>query len=249
MDDSDQGNVQCSHLAIPALEEILRPHVALGKSRLETLCLLIVGMVSARTVNLVHIACERPGPAQTASTYRRLQRFFQHVRLERGLGAAACRAAPRAGRRWTLVLDRTNWSNGTREVNYLVLAIVTRRFRVPLAWTVLPGSGNSSTAARIALIKRYLAHFPASTIDLLLADREFIGADWLKFLNDNNIPFVIRLREHLRVVTEGRLRAHPLRPPAAAPGRPGASAPGSGPRTPRTRSGSTSPSSASKANG
>ena len=46
-------------------------------------CLLIVGMVSARTVNLAHIACERPGPTQTASTYRRLQRFFQHVRLER----------------------------------------------------------------------------------------------------------------------------------------------------------------------
>ena len=105
-------------------------------------------------------------------------------------------------RRWTLVLDRTNWSIGSREVNYLVLAVVTRRFRVPLLWTVLPGKGNSSTAARIALIERYLRHFPASTIGLLLADREFIGADWLEFLNDNNIPFVIRLRENLRIVTE-----------------------------------------------
>ena len=51
-------------------------------------------------------------------------------------------------------------------------------------------------------MRRYLAHFPASTIRLLLADREFIGADWLKFLNDNNIPFAIRLRENLRVTTE-----------------------------------------------
>jgi Transposase DDE domain len=190
------------HLALAALEGILRPHVALSKSRLETLCLLIVGMVSARTVNLAHIACERPGPAQTASTYRRLQRFFQHVRLDRDWALPLVARLVGSDRRWTLVLDRTNWSNGAREVNYLVLAIVTRRFRVPLAWTVLPGKGNSSTAARIALIKRYLAHFPASTIDLLLADREFIGADWLKFLNNNNIPFVIRLREHLRVVTE-----------------------------------------------
>ena len=138
-----------SHLAIAALEGILRPHVALGKSRLETLCLLIVGMVSARTVNLAHIACERPGPAQTASTYRRLQRFFQHVRLERDWALPLVARLVGSGRRWTLVLDRTNWANGT-EVNYLVLAIVTRRFRVPLAWTVLPGSGNSSTAARIA---------------------------------------------------------------------------------------------------
>jgi hypothetical protein len=30
---------------------------------------------------------------------------------------------------------------------------------------------------------------------VLLADREFIGADWLEFLCKNNIPFVIRLRE------------------------------------------------------
>lgn len=103
-------------------------------------------------------------------------------------------------RNWTLVLDRTNWSIGSREVNYLVLAVVTRRFRVPLLWTVLPGKGNSSMEARIALVRRTLAHFPSSTIGILLADREFVGAKWLEFLNDNNIPFSIRLRENLRVV-------------------------------------------------
>jgi hypothetical protein len=188
------------HRAIRALEGILSPHVSLSKSRLETLCLLVVGMVSARTVNLGHIACERPGTALTASTYRRLQRFFQHVRLGQDWSLPLVAGLLGPGRRWTLVLDRTQWSIGTREVNYLVLAAVTRHFRVPLIWTLLPRGGNSSTEVRIALIKRYLAHFPASTIGKLLA-REFIGADWLKFLNENNIPFAIRLREDLRVVT------------------------------------------------
>ena len=28
---------------------------------------------------------------------------------------------------------------------------------------------------------------------ILLADREFVGEDWLKFLTDNHIDFVIRL--------------------------------------------------------
>ena len=69
------------HRAITALAGILRPRIDLGKSRLETLCLIVVGMVSARTVNLSHLACERPTTALVASTYRRLQRFFQHVRL------------------------------------------------------------------------------------------------------------------------------------------------------------------------
>ncbi len=191
-----------SHRAITALEGFLRPHVALGKSRLETLCLLIVGIVGARTVNLGHVACERGGHVQTASTYRRLQRFFQYVHLGEDWALPLVAGLVGRPRRWTLVLDRTTWSIGSRQVNYLVLAVVTRRFRVPLLWTVLPGKGNSATAARIALLRRTLAHFPASTIGILLADREFVGAEWLDFLNDTKIPFAIRLRENLRVVTE-----------------------------------------------
>ncbi|MBB4268033.1 hypothetical protein GGD89_003687 [Roseospira visakhapatnamensis] len=38
---------------------------------------------------------------------------------------------------WVLCLDRTNWKLGQRDVNILLLAVATRRFRVPLMWTVL----------------------------------------------------------------------------------------------------------------
>ncbi len=62
-----------------ALTEKLLPHIDLSKSRLETLALLITGMIGARTVNLSHIASERGSKVKIASTYRRLQRFFQHV--------------------------------------------------------------------------------------------------------------------------------------------------------------------------
>jgi hypothetical protein len=78
------------HRAITTLQQTLRPHVDLGKSRLETLCLIVVGMVSARTVNLSHLACERPTTALVASTYRRLQRFFR----------ATFASAPTGRRRW-----------------------------------------------------------------------------------------------------------------------------------------------------
>jgi hypothetical protein len=211
------------HQAITALAGILQPRIGLSKSRLETLCLLIIGMISARTVNLGHIACERPGDVLITSTYRRLQRFFQHVTLPRDwtLPILADLLALRGS--VTLVLDRTQWAIGAREVNFLVLAVVTRRLRVPLAWTLLPRSGNSHTRVRMALMRRYLAHFPASSVRLLLADREFIGAEWLEFLNDNSIPFAIRLREDRFAEGEpsvrprrhrGRRRAHPLRPPA-----------------------------------
>jgi len=186
---------------ITALADRLQPSIALGKSRLETLCLLIVGAIGARTVNLGHIATERGGQVKPASTYRRLQRFFQFFRLAPDW-AAPILAATLGTERWTLVLDRTNWQIGRSEVNYLVLAAVTRRKRVPLLWTLLPHGGGSSTADRIALMRRYLAHFPVASIRLLLGDREFVGAEWLKFLNDNNIPFAIRLRGDLRVTDE-----------------------------------------------
>ena len=58
-----------------------------------------------------------------------------------------------------------------------MLAVVTRRLRVPLLWTLLPPTPATATpASRIDLVRRYLARFPASSIRLLLADREFVGA-------------------------------------------------------------------------
>ncbi len=191
-----------SHQAVAALSWTLRGHVRLGKSRLETLCMLVVGMIGARTVNLGHVATEVGRGVLIASTYRRLQRFFQHVDLDPDWAAPILARLIGPAETWTLALDRTSWKIGTRDVNYLVLAVVTRRFRVPVFWTLLEGPGNSATATRIALMRRYLAHFPASSVRLLLADREFIGTEWLKFLNDTNIPFAIRLRADLRVTTE-----------------------------------------------
>ena len=149
------------HRAITALADRLRAHIALSKSRLETLCLLIVGMVSARTVNLGHIACERGGrgadrldlPPAAAVLPARAPRARTGP-----LPLVAATARP--AERWTLVLDRTNWTIGRREVNYLVLAVVTRRFRVPLLWTLLPHGGNSSTAVRIALMRALSRAFP-----------------------------------------------------------------------------------------
>ena len=119
--------------AITALTLALSPQVLLSKTRLETLCLLIVAMISARSVTLSHLACERGGYVQISSTVRRLQRFFQLVSLHEDWSARlVVQVLGLAGPRH-LCLDRTNWKIGTRDVNILMLAVTTRRFRVPLA--------------------------------------------------------------------------------------------------------------------
>jgi hypothetical protein len=190
--------------AIAALGETVRPHVDLSKDRTETLAMIVVGMVSARTVNLSHLACERPGKVRLASTYRRLQRFFQHVRLEQDWAAPVVEklCGLKESNRWYLALDRTQWQVGGRDVNYLVLAAVTRRFRVPLMWTMIDGRGCSDTGQRIDLMRRYLDLFGVESIRFLLADREFVGREWMDFLSENNVPFAIRVRGDMRVTTD-----------------------------------------------
>lgn len=200
--------------AIATLGGTLRPCLGLSKDRIETLAMIVVAMVSARTVNLSHLAAERPGRTQVASTYRRLQRFFQFVRLGRDWAAplVAELVGLKSSNRWYLALDRTQWRIGGHEVNFLVLAAVTRRFRVPLLWMMIRGRGNSGTRQRIDLMRRYLKLFDVSTIRFLLADREFVGREWMDFLCENNIPFAIRLKGDMRVTTEEgfelRLDAH-----------------------------------------
>jgi hypothetical protein len=114
---------------------------------LETLCLLVLGMISARTVNLTHIAAERPSRAKVASTYRRLQRFFQQVILPEDWSVGIVMALIGNPDRWHLCLDRTNWKIGKSDVNVLVLAVVTERYRVPLMDLSEPLGQQYDTAA------------------------------------------------------------------------------------------------------
>ena len=150
--------------AIDTLSAKISDGLSLSDSRLETLCLLVVGIASARTVNLSHLSGEMPTQAKVESTYRRLQRFFQHVVLgEDWTARLVIRMLGLCGN-WHLCLDRTNWKIGRKEINLLVLAVATRRYRVPLIWTVLGKAGNSSTKERIALMKRYLDLFGVSVL-------------------------------------------------------------------------------------
>ncbi len=162
-----------SHHLPDTLTHTLSSHLDLGKSRLETLSWLIIGLVNARTVNLSHLASQCSSSAQVSSSYRRLQRFFQYVTLEGDCLALAVVKLLKLKAPWVLCLDRTNWQIGRHDVNILMLAIATRRFRIPLMWTVLDKAGSSNQSERIALLRRYLALFGSASITWLLGDREF----------------------------------------------------------------------------
>ena len=59
--------------------------------------------------------------------------------------------------------------------------------------------GSSSTSERKELINKFIEIFGSDVIESLLGDREFIGDNWLKFLNDNDIKFYIRIKSNLTI--------------------------------------------------
>ena len=182
-----------------ALAATLARHTDLSNDRRQTLAVLILGLVQARTVNLTHLAGAFVGPAKLSSNYRRLQRFFQYVRLDADWLARTLVALVRLAPPYRLILDRTNWKVGARDVNLLVLAIVTRRARLPVLWEVLDRGGGSTMAQCEASIGRFVALFGKGSIKLLTADREFDGSQWFEFLVENDIPFAIRVQARLHV--------------------------------------------------
>lgn len=186
-------------LAPNTLVSTLSRHLLLSNSRLETLATLIVGCVSARTVNLSHLAGHFQSQALPASSYRRVQRFFQYVRLDEDWLAQLIIRMLRLSAPFTLCLDRTDWKIGSKHINLLVLCIAAQRVRIPVMWRVLDRAGPSSTRDRIDLVQRYIACCGLDTINIVLADREFIGGQWFEFLVKNGIPFAIRIRHNLKV--------------------------------------------------
>ena len=59
--------------------------------------------------------------------------------------------------------------------------------------------GNSNSCQREELIDKFIKIFGVSSVENLLADREFIGDKWLTFLDDKSIKFYIRIRSDLTI--------------------------------------------------
>jgi len=162
---------------------------------------LIVGFMQTRSVNLAQLAITIPGNSKKESKYRRIQRLIKELSIDMKTVAIFIKnQLPDV--KFPLIVDRTNWQYGKTYINILFLAISYKNFTIPILWKTLPQSkksGNSHTNERIALIAKFISIFGIAMIECLIGDREFIGKLWFKYLIDNNIKFVIRLKYNTRV--------------------------------------------------
>jgi hypothetical protein len=158
---------------------------------------MLVALMMVQTVNLQKLACALFGEAKINSNYRRLQRFFSQFRLDYNQVAKMIISLFKLNQgAHYLILDRTNWQWGKRNINILFLCVAYKKIAIPIFWLVLNKKGNSSTRERIALIQRFIDVFGKNNIAGLLGDREFIGKKWFQYLKDSDLSFYFRVKKN-----------------------------------------------------
>jgi Transposase DDE domain len=136
---------------------------------------------------------------KTDSHYKRLRRFFNDKTAQHKLWKwlivwllAYIKSWEGRSRSVYLTLDGTNWQLGSHHIHLLMLCIVYRGVSLPLLWCDLGKKRHSSQQERKRLLQQAMKRYPLSGL-CLLADREYEGKEWFKFLTESKINFIIRL--------------------------------------------------------
>jgi hypothetical protein len=166
-------------------------------SRINCCSNLLLGLISARTVNLTKVVTHFRNNNKIVSNYRRVQSFFKDVIFDYDdLAEYMITHLLSKKDKLCLVLDRTNWQFGKSDINILVLSAVYEGIAVPLYYDFLDHRGNSNSECRINLVQKFITKFGKKRIESILGDREFIGKKWLGWLDSQSIDYVVRIKNN-----------------------------------------------------
>ena len=170
--------------------------VSLSDHRIDLIGKFLNALLIVRSVNLMKVATAMAGPAVKMSRYRRLQRFFSSDVPTAVFSELVVKKVVQPGKRLLvkLAIDRTHWKLGQRHQNLLCLGLIHHGVSIPLEYIALGKAGNSNTRERKQVVRQAWQYLKDYTC-CLLADREFIGIEWLSFLLElPGLEFIIRIR-------------------------------------------------------
>ncbi|MCS4039975.1 hypothetical protein GGP42_001626 [Salinibacter ruber] len=181
------------------LTRVLSKRLGWNRARMKLMARLTGALPMQTTTNLAQLAHAGKPEVETDSTYRRLQRFFAgfefgYQRLGRFLLDLVPTDPP-----YVAVLDRTEWHFGQTAVNVLMIGIAKGGIAYPVAWSVLEHGGGSGADKHTELLKQFLRLVEPDELRALVADREPAGSNFLKALDQREIPFLIRLKKDRRI--------------------------------------------------
>lgn len=171
--------------------------------RLSMLSKLIIALLKLGTVSYSKLCLAINPTVSKDSNFKRIQRFMKEFSFCRKSYVNFVWRLFGDSDRWVaLSIDRTNWKFGKQNINILLIGISYRGTAIPLIWKMLDKRGNSSQAERIELVDELLDILDAEQtgkIRCILADREFIGSEWIAYLKKLPFTFFIRIRNNTLV--------------------------------------------------
>ena len=153
------------------------------KERCHTFASMVVGLIDQKNVQHHAFAKSLNTEGSVKSRLERIRRFFkgQEIDYEKfclQMVMTIFKKIPMMD----LIIDRTNWKFGKRDINYLVLACKVGSVTFPLFWSMLDHQGCSDFEQRKTLLEKFKNTFGFKCIKSFTADREFIGKDWISYL-------------------------------------------------------------------
>jgi len=95
-----------------------------------------------------------------------------------------------------LALDGTSWELGIKKIHLITLGVIINGVSIPICWEDLDKKETSNYGERKALMDRACQWYNLKGM-ILLADREYIGECWFKYLVIKGLQFVIRLKKKI----------------------------------------------------
>lgn len=120
-----------------------------------------------------------PTSVECDSNLRRIQRFITNYALNLDLVARMIFVSLPVRDGLVLSMERTNWKFREFNINILTLGITYKGVAFSLLFSLLDKRGNSNWEKRKDIMERFIRAFGHDCIDCLVADREFIGKEWI----------------------------------------------------------------------
>lgn len=194
------------HYKSSELFSILRKHFGkdMNLARIKAMSMMICALCKVQRVAYTKLASAFDNKAEASSSLRRIQRLIAECIINTDLIAKLIlKLIPIKGP-YSLSMDRTNWKFSSTNINILTLGIIYDGMAFPIVFKMMDKRGNSNTEERIELIQRFISLAGKDSIAHLMADREFVGSEWLAFLNSKDIHYHIRIRDNFNIIRHGK---------------------------------------------
>ena len=167
-----------------------------------TLKILVYLLACHKQVSLELLASLMPYPIQFESRRRSLQRFFkldclQIERLWFPIVQEILKEKFKNHKSLKVAIDRTQW----RDKNVFVISLIWDKRGIPLYWQLLNKRGSSNIAEQQALIspvKELLKNYEI----IILGDREFGSLKLASWLCEQQVKFVLRIKQERYIQSE-----------------------------------------------